>query len=107
MAFHIECERIWVLDSLQAIHSDDGKGDGVRIVSLASQLAGGGAGAGATSPISNVLGLLLPSKRQMVGVANEIYDGLAKSAGVARRDDRMAVFNYGEYVAGLSSGYEI
>lgn len=102
-SFHIEGEREQLLEYLQAIHSDDGHADGIRITTAARALAGDPPG----PRIVNVAGIFLPSKKQMVDAANTAFDGVAKSADLPRRRDRKSVFDYGAFVAVLGPRYSL
>jgi hypothetical protein len=102
-SFHVECERSMLLDTLQYIHSDDGNGDGVRIITAARSL-----GDQAPGPrIMNLFGAFAPSKKQMVHVANTIFDGLAEAGDTPRRQDRKSVFDHELYVSQLAPAYKL
>lgn len=102
-SFHVEGERLQILDTLQMMHSDDGHGDGIRIVTVSREMGGQAPG----PRIVNVLGLFEPSKKQMFAAANSIFDGLSKSSDVPRRSGRKSVFDYEAHVSKLGPKYKL
>ncbi|MBK9189597.1 MAG: hypothetical protein IPM33_11655 [Phycisphaerales bacterium] len=71
----LEGERLFAMDTIQWTHTDDGNGDGRFIPSAAGPLSAmAGSTPIATSPIANLAGFVLPSKKETTRVFNEYYD---------------------------------
>lgn len=86
LATHVQAERIFCLDVLQGMHSDDGHGGG-RF--LPYQAANGGFFTGGSvlqkSPLSktrlmNLEGIVMPRKAQAAAVINAYFDSIARAA---------------------------
>lgn len=106
----IESARLTYLDVIQATHSDDGHGSGIRLMSVAGKFLPRGSSQRVTNPTSklgDVLWFLYPSKAELVASGNEYYDSLVHAAGVALRPDRLKAPDPAASLAALPSGHDI
>jgi hypothetical protein len=83
-------ERIFTLDMIQWTHTDDGHGDGLRIVSEANRLQEWGTGTPSRSytRLANLAAAFYPTKKQLTTVVDDYYSKLndyAKTPAFQRR----------------------
>ncbi|NUQ67541.1 MAG: hypothetical protein HUU18_04580 [Phycisphaerales bacterium] len=71
----LEGERLFAMDTIQWTHTDDGNGDGRFIPSAAGPLSSMAGGTPiSASPIANLAGFVMPSKKETTLAFNEFYD---------------------------------
>lgn len=80
----IEAERLGMMDVIQNVFTDDGRGDGMIILSKFRTMTGEAPPAGPGSwRIINVAGLLLPGKEATTAKCDELFDGITSYAAAA------------------------
>jgi hypothetical protein len=73
----IEAERLGMLDSIQQVFTDNGRGDGRLILTRLNEMTGDPSLGGARSwRIINVAGMVMPGKRATTEKVEELYAGL-------------------------------
>lgn len=108
MSLAFEAERMVQLDVIQRVFSDDGKGDGILLMSKAAEMAnafGGAAPLGGAHPILNVVGLVLPGRAETTRVLNEFFDaavGQTRLTGPQRRSNSV---DLDQFVENLPRGH--
>ncbi|MCA9305243.1 MAG: hypothetical protein R3B46_13825 [Phycisphaerales bacterium] len=75
---NIEGERFAIMDIIQRTHSDDGHGDGMFLPAELAKFDVDGSGSKSPHPISNVAGVLFPSKKETTRKINEYFDRVTK-----------------------------
>lgn len=77
MSLALEAERLCQLDAIQRLYSDDGKGDGILLMSKSVEMGnmlGGGPPVGGGHPVMNVAGLFLPGRAETTRLLDEYFD---------------------------------
>ncbi len=109
----LEGERIGMLDSIEWSHSDLPNDDGhyqpatARTSGLAFMAGGSGDPFDPSTwptPLANLSGWFLPSKRQTTRKINDLMEGMKRSAA-SHRMERDAIFNADEWMARLPIRY--
>jgi hypothetical protein len=87
-------ERLFMLDTIQWMHTDDGHGDGRLILSQVGGLQSFSWGARTNnSPWKNLASLAFPTKRQTTRQAEDFYKAVIKAAQTPRNARRAGSFN--------------
>lgn len=88
MSTVLERERISQYDTIQRTHSDDGHGDGIllfnRLAEYSAYSGSGGPGRIANHPISNIVGLVFPSRAETTRTLDEYFDAAEEQADMPR-----------------------
>lgn len=97
ITLQIEGERRSALNFIQVTHTDDGRGDGRFLQRAANRYVASPGSANpipgaSASPLSNLAGFVLPSKKESTRVINEFYDKVTAQAALPR-DQRSGGFN--------------
>ncbi len=86
MSLALEAERLCQLDTIQRLYSDDGKGDGILLMSKSVEMGsmlGGGPPIGGGHPIFNVAGLFLPGRAETTRLLDEYFDAAIEQSGLS------------------------
>ncbi|MCC6908452.1 MAG: hypothetical protein IT430_10960 [Phycisphaerales bacterium] len=100
----LERERLAQYDIIQHTFSDDGRGDGILLMSKLQELAnytGGGSGGGLRHPIVNVAGIVLPRRAETKRTLDEFFDLAVEQAKKTRPQREADGVDLDEYVAQL------
>lgn len=107
----LRAEHIFVLNTIQWTHTDNGRGNGRVILSETKAIgSGGGGGLIGSLPdykIVNVLALLLPSKKQTIAKADEFSDLTIKWAKMTPAERKASSAQPSQRVVQLPPGYVV
>ncbi len=109
MSRALEGEHLFALDIIQWTHTDDGRGDGRRIVSESMKLRSW-SGEPTTRPVTKFVNLaapFYPSKKEIIASTNEIYEKLAEQAGLPFHKRQQSKWNADQVVSTLPWNYDV
>lgn len=109
----IDAERLCMLDAIQWVHTDNGRGDGRLILSEFMSSAGAAGGPGTTgfvgrlsaSPLINLAGIAFAGKAATTRRAEAYFDGMNSLARLDRWRRTPEVFDAAAFERGLSRRY--
>jgi hypothetical protein len=109
MSHAVKGEHLFALDIIQWTHTDDGRGDGRRIVSESMTLRSW-SGEPKTRPTTRLVNLaapFYPSKRQMTAKTDEFYEKLGELAGLPFHARQQSSWSADGFVTTLPWNYDI
>jgi hypothetical protein len=109
MSRAIRGEELSTLDVIQWTHTDDGHGDGRRIVSESMRLRewAGSQQSRTVNKLVNVSAFLYPTKKELTAKANEFYSKLAALADMPVQERRHAAWDPEQFAVALPWNYDI
>lgn len=110
LRYAFEGERLYALDVIQRTHTDDGAGDGRRIVQEAKRMynpSGSRKSLVSESKLTNLASFLYPTKLEISERTTAYFDALNAIAGLPPEERAKCPTDPGEIIASLSWEYDL